>query len=364
MNSLFSMDAHEFYMSRAIELAKRGRGKVSPNPLVGCIIVKNGEIIGEGYHEEFGGPHAEIVALQNSQKDPVGATMYINLEPCSITGKTKPCVNALIQNSISEVYVSMLDPNPKINGNGIEELKRAGIQVNTGILKEEAERLNRAFTKWVTSRLPWVIAKVAQTSDGFMGISSDTSIWLTGEKSREHTHKLRTKVDAVLIGRNTALVDNPLLTVREVIGNNPKRIILDTNRTLPLDLNIFNDKAAQNIILCSSDKFKKSETHFCHYLPIQEKNKKLSCHNILEVLGNEGVTSILIEGGYEVLNSFNIEGLIDEMYIYTSNKKIENAKLKNPISIPGNWNLTQEISLGNDKLVIAQREELECLQEL
>ena len=363
MDNLFTIDMHEAFMSRALELARKGQGKVSPNPMVGCVLVKDGEIIGEGFHEEFGGDHAEVSAFNNSHKDPLDATAYINLEPCCLTGKTPPCTDALIHNSISEVYIGMLDPNPAIKGKGVEALKKAGIKVHLGIMAEEAERLNRPFSKWMTTGLPWVVAKVAQTPDGFMGINSDTSVWLTGEEAKKYTHRLRSQVDAVLIGRQTAQVDNPSLTVRESLGNNPKRIILDTNRKLPLDLNIFQDKQAETIVLCSASRFARSNTYYCHYLPVQEEEGKLSTKDILQVLAKEGILSILIEGGREVLQSFANDNLLDQIYIYTSSNYIKNAKLENPIQLSDEWTVVDEVLIGKDQLIIAEKG-VECLQEL
>jgi diaminohydroxyphosphoribosylaminopyrimidine deaminase/5-amino-6-(5-phosphoribosylamino)uracil reductase len=363
MDNLFTLDVHEAFMSRALELARQGMGKVSPNPMVGCILVKDGEIIGEGYHEEFGGAHAEVSAFNNARKDPVNSTAYITMEPCCITGKTPPCTDALIQNSISDVFIGMLDPNLEINGKGVEALEQAGITVHIGAMGEEAEKLNRPFTKWVTMGMPLVIAKVAQTADGYMGIDSETSVGLTGEKARGHCHRLRSQVDAILIGRQTAEIDNPALTVRDVRGTNPKRVILDTNRTLPLGLNIFQDRAAQTIVLCSKERFHRSETHFCKYLPVQEENKKLSTYDILTTLAQEGITSILIEGGREVLQSFITADLIDQIYIYTSSHNLDNASLINPIQLSDEWKVLEDVYLGKDKLIMAEKG-VACLQEL
>ena len=168
MDNLFTIDVHEAFMSHALELARQGRGKVSPNPMVGCVLVKDGEIIGEGYHKEFSGFHAEVFAFKNARKDPLDATAYVSMEPCCITGKTPPCTDILIHNSISEIYISMLDPNPEINGKGVEALEKAGITVHVGVMGEEAEKLNRPFKKWITKGMHWVIAKVAQTSGGYI----------------------------------------------------------------------------------------------------------------------------------------------------------------------------------------------------
>ena len=363
MDNIYSIDVHESFMSRAIELAKKGRNKVSPNPMVGCVLVKEGEIISEGYHEEFGGPHAELMAIYNSRKDPVDSVAYVNLEPCCIVGKTSPCTNALMENGISEVFIGMLDPNPDVNGKGVEELENAGILVHIGIMENEAFRLNQAFHKWITRGLPWVIAKVAQSSDGYMGMNSDTSMWITGGISRKHTHILRSEVDAILIGRQTALIDNPSLTIREIHGENPKRIIIDTNRTLPLSLDIFQDKKAETFVLCSESRFTKSQTHFCKYLPVKEENNKLSLPHILKTLAVEGITSVLVEGGQKMLHSFISENLIDQIYIYTSPEKLEGADLKNPIHLSEEWSIIEEESLGEDVLIIAEKG-VECLQEL
>jgi len=363
MDNNFTLDIHEDFMSRALELASQGRGKVSPNPMVGCVLVKDGEIIGEGYHEEYGRAHAEVSALKNAQKDPLDSTAYVTLEPCCITGQTPPCVDALIHNSISEVYIGMLDPNPEINGKGVEALEKAGITVYVDIMGKEVEKLNKPFTKWITTGMPWVIAKVAQTADGYMGIDSQTSVWFTGEEARGHSHRIRSTVDAILIGRNTAQVDNPSLTVREVLGHNPKRIILDTNRTLPLNLNIFQDHQAETIVLCSGIRFNRSRTNTCQYIPVEEENGKLSIEHSLKSLAAEGITSILVEGGQEVLESFNSADLIDQVYIYTAAHNLTNASLKNPIQMSDKWTVMDEISLGKDQLIMAEKG-VECLQEL
>jgi len=363
MENVFTIDIHEAFMSRAIELAEKGQGSVSPNPMVGCVIVKDGEIIGEGFHKEFGGDHAEVVALNNARKDPMDSTVYVTLEPCCISVKTPPCIETLIHNSISEVFIGMLDPNPEINGKGKDALEKAGIKVHVGTLGKEIEKINRPFSKWITTGKPWVIAKVAQTPDGYMGVNSETSVWLTGDEARKHSHILRSQVDAILIGSQTAKIDNPSLTVREVVGSNPRRVILDTNRTLPLNLNIFQDKDAETMIFCSSERFDRSKTHACTYIPIEEKDGKLSIKNVLYSLGKEGVTSVLIEGGHAVLQSFFDGDFIDQIYIYISDHNIESAALRNPIILTDDWDVLDEFSLGKDQLIMAEKG-VKCLQEL
>ena len=349
-------------MKIAIELAKKGRGKVSPNPHVGCVIVKNGKIIGEGYHQEYGKEHAEVNAMKNCSEPPIDASLYVNLEPCSIFEKTPPCTKLIIENSISEVYIGTKDRNSRINGEGIEELKKAGIKVYSGILENECYILNKSFFKWIENKRPWVIGKVAQTKDGFMGVNSNESIWITGEKSKIEVHKLRSKVDAIMVGKNTAMIDDPELTVREVLGNNPKRIIVDTNRSLPLTLKIFNDKISKTYILCSDEKFENNKTSFCTFLSVKEINNQLCPEGILDVLGNEGITSLLIEGGSKLLESFYKRNLIDEIHIYTSNRTISGAELSNPLKLSEDWNIEKSIDLDDDKLIIAIKK-VECLQE-
>ncbi len=356
------MNIHLSYMERAIQLARQGLGKTSPNPLVGCVLVKEGQIIGEGYHEFYGGPHAEKIALDNSFLPPEGSTAYITLEPCSIAAKTPPCTKLLIENGIREVFVAMPDPNPKISNSGIKELEDHGITVHVGLCKDEAEEMNKGFNKWITSGRPWVIGKAAQSINGFMGIDQGSQVCITGAEVRKDSHRLRASVDAIMVGRQTALIDDPKLTVRDVNGKNPVRVIVDTNRKLPLTLNIFRDEAAETIVLCSQNNFSRSRTSFCTYIPVKEENDKLSADHILLTLGQEGITTVLIEGGSKLLSTFNEEKLIDEIYIYTSPDKMENAQLINPLRLDESWEIREEKTLGKDSLVTAIRKE-KCLQE-
>ena len=364
MNDSFQYNIHESFMARAIELSKGGLGRVSPNPLVGCVLVKNGDVIGEGFHEKYGESHAEVMAYKNANEDPVDSTMYVTLEPCSFEGKTPACTKFIIENGIREVYISMKDPNPKVSGSGILELEKYGIQVNVGLLKDECEWLNRGYIKWITTNKPWIIAKAAESENNFLGLDSNSTANITGRESKIHSHELRSNVDAIMVGRQTALIDNPELTVRHILGRNPTRVILDTNRKLPLTLNIFNDNAAETIILCSNKNFEKTSTSFAKFIPVNEDDcGQLSLDSILDTLAKEGLCKILIEGGAELLNSFNQRGLIDEMYIYTSNNKLKNANLKNPLAINDSWDVKEKLNLGADKLIIATKKEA-CLQEL
>jgi len=364
MSNNFSYNIHESFMARALELSKRGRGYVSPNPLVGCVLVKNGEIIGEGYHEKYGQPHAEVMAYKNSIKDPTDSTMYVTLEPCCFKGKTPACTQFIKENGIREVYIGIEDPNPKVCGEGARELEDYGIKVHVGLLSEECRELNKGYIKLISTKKPWVIAKAAQSENKFLGLDSKSRTKISGQEANAHCHDLRSKVDAIMVGSQTALIDNPMLTVREVDGRNPARVIVDTNRKLPLTLNVFTDYKAPSIVLCSDAKFENNETSFAKYLSVKENNDGNLCpENMLNILAKEGLCTILIEGGAKLLNSFKDMDLIDEMYIYTSNKKLANAALENPLQIDDKWDIKEQKSLGEDNLLIAKRK-IECLQVL
>ena len=354
---------HEAFMLRAIELAKRGRGAVSPNPLVGCVLVKDGEIIGEGYHEKFGGEHAEVMAFKNAIKDPIDCSVYVNLEPCNIDSKTPPCTKFLKENGAAEVFISTIDPNPDISGKGIEELNCLNIKTTLGILEDEARQMNRGFFKWVRTGKPWVIVKIAQSSNRKMGKDNTSSHWITNDTSRKHSHLLRSEVDAILIGKNTAKVDDPSLTVRLVNGNNPIRVVVDTNRTLPQDLSLFNDNEADTVVLCSSNQFSNNHTSHCEYIGVNEVGDLLDPASILLKLANFGITSVLIEGGPKLIHSFYKEGLIDEIYEYTSPEELDAVGMDNPINIDNNWEHVDRMNLAGDSLKIFLSKEVECLVE-
>lgn len=353
---------HENFMSRAIHLAKKGRGKVSPNPMVGCVIVKNGKIIGEGFHKKFGGDHAEVDAFKNCTDDPTDASLYVTLEPCSHFGKTGPCCNAIIENGIRDVYISMSDPNKQVNGNGIDFLKNSGINVECNILKNESKELNKGYINWIKTKKPLVIGKMAQDSNGYIA-KSGSKIWITGHSSKQNSHQLRSEVDAILVGKNTVLIDNPELTVREVIGSNPKRIVLDTNRTLPYNFKLLKDEEADTIIMCSNKKFQNSETSHCKYITVNEINEKLDLNDVLIKLGELGITSLLVEGGATTIKSFLDVELIEKFYLYTSSLSKNELDIKNPFSINDNWIVQNEKFLDDDHLVVLNKR-VECLQEL
>ncbi|MBI3192960.1 MAG: bifunctional diaminohydroxyphosphoribosylaminopyrimidine deaminase/5-amino-6-(5-phosphoribosylamino)uracil reductase RibD, partial [Ignavibacteriae bacterium] len=229
------------YIKQCLTLARKGAGSVSPNPMVGCVIVKNGKVIGTGYHQKFGEPHAEVHAINSAKESVNGATVYVNLEPCNYFGKTPPCTKLLIKSKIKRVVVGMLDPNLKVSGKGINQLQKAGIEVIAGVLEDEAKKLNEAFTKYIQTNRPFVTLKIAQTLDGKIADKNRKSQWITGAASLKYVHQLRVENDAVLVGAGTIKADDSLLTVREVEGRNPIRIIIDGNFNVSEDARIFHD---------------------------------------------------------------------------------------------------------------------------
>ena len=357
------MNFHESMMSIAIDFAKKGAGNVSPNPLVGCVLVKNGDIIGEGWHNEFGGPHAEVNAVLNSRSNPVNSTAYVTLEPCCHVGKTSACTQFLYENGIKEVYFGAFDPNPLVSGKGYHALENLGITVHSGVLEKECSDINLGYNKWIKYGIPYVICKVAKTSDNKMGLNNKSQTKITGYYADQEVHKMRDKVDAIMVGKNTAIIDNPHLTVRHIEGKNPLRIIVDTNRTLPLNLNVFRDKLSDTLILCTEKKFRRHRTSFGTFIPVLEsKNGQLEPKSILESIGKEGVTSLLIEGGPTLINSFLEENLIDKYYEFISIENLDSGTLMSPKLNHEYWYKNEVTILGQDKCITYLKKEL-CLQE-
>ncbi len=300
-------------MKRALELASNGRGGTSPNPMVGCVIVKDNEIIGEGWHHRCGNPHAEIEALNDAQarnKNVKGSMVYVSLEPCSHYGKTPPCADRLVRENVAEVIVAMRDPNPKVNGKGIEILRKAGIKVTElNEFEAEAKNLNRGFVFVQKYKRPFVTLKAALSLDGKFCLANGESKWLTGIEARAKAHEIRAMNDAVLVGIGTVLKDNPELTVRHVKGVNPKRIILDSNLRTPPDAKIISDDGKCIILTRCNDenKISKLKDSGAEVVTLAE----LSVKNVLDSLTEHGILNLMVEGGAEVLSSFIKSGLAD-----------------------------------------------------
>ena len=316
-NGYHRVSQDERFMAHALELAERGRGFVSPNPMVGACIVKYGRLIGQGYHACFGSAHAEIMALRQSGGLVRGATMYVTLEPCSTYGKTPPCVEAIREAKIKRVVIATMDPNPSHAGRGRTILKRYGIQVTTGVLRRAAEVQIEAYSKWMRTGVPFVILKMAQSLDGKIASRTGESKWISGSRARKWVHDLRASCDAVLVGRNTVAADDPLLTVRNgKCRKSPWRIILDRSGTCSPKARVFGE-GAPTILACSerlmdeaARKFRRTKVTFC---PLKVNQGRLDLAALLRCLGSIGITSLLVEGGGEVAWSFIDGRLVDKL---------------------------------------------------
>lgn len=304
-------------MLRALDLAYKAVGMVSPNPMVGAVIVDSqGDVIGEGYHPKCGDSHAEVKALESvSDKSRIaGSTVYVTLEPCSHFGKTPPCADRLIAERVGRVVVGCVDPNPKVSGRGIEKLKAAGIRVEVGVLEDLCREVNKRFITAQTLNRPYIILKWAQTSDGFLDANRPSNIppaWFTGPNAKALVHRWRTEEDAILVGRVTAQNDNPSLTVREYEGRNPVRIVLTSSGRLDETLNVFDGESITLIVSSSALSYRNAET-----IVLDRDNFTLK--DILDALLSRGIQSIIVEGGAMVLNSFLREGLWDEVRLFTT----------------------------------------------
>ncbi|PPL00335.1 bifunctional diaminohydroxyphosphoribosylaminopyrimidine deaminase/5-amino-6-(5-phosphoribosylamino)uracil reductase RibD [Parapedobacter indicus] len=315
------MQEHEPYMRRCLELAQLGAGWVSPNPMVGAVLVHNGHIVAEDYHRKFGGPHAEALVIADVQRrygDNAAelfksATMYVSLEPCAHYGKTPPCAQLLADHRVGRVVIACRDPFGQVNGQGIQLLRDAGIEVVEGVLAREALWVNRRFMTRVQHQRPYVILKWAQTADGYMAPASGTQRWITGPVAKQVVHRWRSEEDAVLVGAKTALADRPQLTVREWKGRNPKRILIDKHLVVPTDLELF-DGSAETIVFNAS---RSDWTDGVKYIELEDMDFYLP-QKILYQLYLMDVQSLIVEGGRKTLNLFIEAGLWDEARIFTS----------------------------------------------
>lgn len=317
------MKSNQQYIKKTFELAKKGVGFVSPNPLVGAIIVKKGKIIGSGYHSYYGGPHAEVAAFNNCSEDPAGATLYCNLEPCChLTKKTPPCVLLIIKKKIKKVVISNIDPNPEVSGLGIKQLIKAGIEVIHGVEEEEGAKLNQIFFKYMNLKKTFVIVKVAQTLDGKTCLKNGNSKWISNNKSREGVHFLRRKLDAVCVGIETVLKDNPLLNVRNKMGKTikaPYKIIIGNPLKLKKNLNVVKNNPEKTIVFFHSHKVPAGLDKKLGIQIIKLKRNHFE-ENLLEHLAQKKITSVLIEGGEFTITSFLKKDLVDKMIIYIAPK--------------------------------------------
>lgn len=312
----------EYYMAMALGLAAKALGRTSPNPLVGAVVVKAGKVIATGYHKRAGEPHAEAIALKKAGKAAKGATLYVTLEPCSHTNKrTPPCTPLVIASGIKRLVVAMIDPNPQVSGGGLKTIRKAGVTVLAGVLRDEAERLNESFIKHMTTGLPFVTMKIAQTLDGKIATARGESKWITSPEARRAGHHLRDRNDAILVGVNTVLKDDPSLTARIPGGRDPVRVIVDSRLRTPLASRVITQRSAAPTIIATTPaapkaKIRKIESAGAEVLVVKAKDARVDLQDLVKKLGKRGIMSVLIEGGAEVHASALRAGIVDKAVLF------------------------------------------------
>jgi diaminohydroxyphosphoribosylaminopyrimidine deaminase/5-amino-6-(5-phosphoribosylamino)uracil reductase len=331
MNSLNSMNltpADKLWMKYALALAKKGKGWTSPNPCVGAVVVKNGRVVGEGFHTRAVEPHAEVFALQQAGKQARSATMFVTLEPCSHHGRTPPCVDAVLNANIRRVVAAMVDPNPKVNGQGLAQLQAAGVEVVCGVLEEQARKLNEDFIKFKTQGVPFVTLKIAMTLDGKIATTSGESKWITGEKARAYVQRLRHEHDAMLVGINTVLADDPQLTTHLRRGKDPQRVIVDSRARLPLTARVLHpvESSASTWVATTErapqSRIRKLEQAGAKILQTESTNGRVNLAQLMKMLAAQNMMSVLIEGGGSVAWSALEAGIVDKIIFFIAPKII------------------------------------------
>ena len=329
---------YDSYMLRALELAKLGWGRTNPNPLVGALIVKDGEIIAEGYHEKLGSDHAEVVAFKNAKEDVSGGTLYVNLEPCSHYGRTSPCARAIIEKKISQVVIAMTDPNPIVAGSGIKMLKEAGIQVVCGVLEKEAKKLNEIFIKYISKKSPFVIMKTAMTLDGKIASVCGDSKWISGEASRLYVHTLRNRVAGIMVGINTILVDDPSLTTRldNVKTKDPVRIVIDSKGLIPLDSRVINVESSAGLVLATTSAIGLEKERLLidkgvKILKLDGVGGHVDLVKLMGELYKLEIDSVLLEGGGGLNGASLKSGIVDKVMTFIAPKIIGGKDAKTPV---------------------------------
>ncbi|MDS0526935.1 bifunctional diaminohydroxyphosphoribosylaminopyrimidine deaminase/5-amino-6-(5-phosphoribosylamino)uracil reductase RibD [Clostridium sp. SHJSY1] len=369
----------EKYMELALSLAKKGRGFVSPNPVVGAVIVKDGKIIGEGYHKRYGGPHAEVEAFNNISEEAEGATMYVTLEPCSHYGKTPPCADLIIEKKIAKVVIGILDPNPLVAGNGVKKLKDAGIEVKVGVLEKKCNKINEIFMKYISTKIPFVLMKTAMSLDGKISTYTGESRWISGEESRKQVHKLRINYSAIMVGVNTVVEDDPELTCRIEGGRNPIRIILDSNLRIPMSSKIVQSaKKVKTIVVATNNAPRENrimlEKKGINILLTDDIDGRVNLKDLMKKLGELNIDSVLLEGGSTVNFSALEQGVVDKVQIYIAPMILGGDISKSTVGGKGVEHLKDAFKLkklstqyvGEDVLIegyIEKRVENPCLQE-
>lgn len=363
--------AENKFMKRALALARKGLGRTSPNPAVGCVIVKNGTVIGEGWHRKAGTPHAEIHALNMAGGEARGADVYVTLEPCCHTGATPPCSDALIRAGVGRVIAGMRDPNPQVNGGGLAALRKAGIETSCGVLEDACRAVNLPFIKHITTGLPYLIYKCAMTLDGKIASVTGESRWISCEESRRYVHRMRSRCDAVMVGVDTILADNPHLTVRHVRGRNPLRIIVDSTLRTPTTVDILSGILARKTIIATTEEEPAVHQRYLQsgatVLVCNSRDNRVDLHDLLKKLGTLGIQSILLEGGSRLAGDALVRGLIDECVFFYAPKVIGSDGFS-PFAITGVTDMSHSLAfkdldvrrMGAD-IVVTARPEGTCL---
>ncbi len=329
-------DTDRAYMQEAIALAERGRGHTAPNPMVGCVLVKDGRVIGRGYHHQYGGLHAERDALAACTEDPAGATMYVTLEPCCHHGKQPPCTDAILAAGIARVVVGATDPNPLVGGQGIALLQAGGVAVEAGLLAEEICEQNRIFMKYITQKRPWVSLKVAMTLDGKIATASGDARWVTSESARRFVHELRGQRSGICVGAGTVRLDDPMLDCRVEGYKNPVRILPDSRASLPLESRIVRSAGEIRTLVAhteAADAGKLEQLRACgvELLPCAAADGQVDLRDMLDRLGALGIDSILLEGGEALNGSFVAQDLVDEYYVFIAPKVLGGQDAKTAV---------------------------------
>jgi len=352
---IIAMD--EKYMRLALKMAEKARGYTSPNPMVGACVVKDGEIAGVGYHIRAGAAHAEIAALKEAGEKAGGATLYVNLEPCCHHGRTGPCVEAVLAAGIKKVVVAMVDPNPLVAGKGIAILKQAGLEVTVGVLEDEARLLNEVFIRYITTGRPFVVHKSAMSLDGKIATRLRESQWITSSASRLYGHHLRHRYDAILVGVNTVLADNPSLTTRlpEGGGRDPVRIVVDSRARTPLDAKVINQPSLSPAIIAvtqaaPSGRLEDLRRTGAEVLTVAGRDGKVDLNLLMHELGKREITSLLIEGGSEVSASAFAGGIVDKVVWFIAPKIIGGKEAPGPVGGLGAGRLREAVQLKDIQL--------------
>lgn len=337
------------YMARALQLALRGAGHTRPNPMVGAVLVKDGRIIGEGWHKQYGGPHAEVNAFASATEDPEGATLYVSLEPCSHYGKTPPCADLIIRKKVARVVAALEDPNPLVSGRGFRKLRANGIRVTVGVLAEEARHINDVFLTYVTRKRPFVLYKAAMSLDGKIACHTGESQWISSEKSREEVQRLRGILSGIMVGAGTVIADNPRLTCRMEEYENPARIIVDGKLCVPVESRIFHEPG-RNIILTTSEtspeKKKALENLGVEMIEADsEEPGKVDLKSAMLALGIKGIDGILLEGGPTLAASALEAGIIDAIRFYIAQKIIGGREAPSPFAGTGVAHMNEVVPL-------------------